>query len=344
LPIPLESQRIEASDPLQEDDLATLHNQQADDNITYAAAVPTGPAFQGPLCIAPDAAQRERLLAIPKEIDPKVSELARQIAGDGDKSRQLIRIESTLRSQHAYSLSFNPQGEPLNDFILNNRAAHCQYFASAVVMMARAVGIPARFVSGFYAHERYGSDRMVVRSRDAHAWAECWIDGVGWLTVDATPSGGRPDEIYPDPPAWKRWWEKLSDLPDEIREWVSAHVQLSKLAIFAVIIAMSAGYAFRAILRKRRRPKLAPAEYAPPGEELAALRRRFEKWLITRQIGCPPQLTWRDHLSVASAPADSVLFVKMYNQARFGGEEASVRKAEKLMEQLERNAERAQRK
>jgi transglutaminase-like putative cysteine protease len=335
LPLPLEVQEIDAQGPLEEDDLATLRDQQADDNVSYEATVATAPAFQGPLCVSPDATQRQRLLAIPGEIDPKVIELARQIAGVGDKNRQLIRIESTLRSQHAYSLTFNPQGEPLNDFILNNRAAHCQYFASAVVMMARAVGIPARFVSGFYAHERYGSDQMVVRSRDAHAWAECWIDGVGWLTVDATPSGGRPDEIYPDPPAWKRWWEKLTDLPGQIREWANAHVAISKLAIVVAVIVIATGYALRTILRRRRLPRAPSTEYAQPGEELAALRRRFEKWLSTRQIGCPPQLTWSDHLSTARAPAESVQFLRSYNRARFGGDHSSIKQAEKLLNDLE---------
>jgi hypothetical protein len=337
LPVPLEMQKIDAADPLDEDDFATLRDQREDDNQSYEVSVPTAPAFQGPLCVEPDAAQRKRLLAVPSEIDPRVIELARHIAGDGDKGRQLFRIQSSLQKLHAYSLTFNPQGEPLNDFILNNRSAHCQYFASAVVVMARAVGIPARFVSGFYAHERYGSDRMVVRSRDAHAWAECWIEGVGWLTVDATPAGGRPDEIYPDPPAWRRWWEKLTDLPEQIRAWAAAPGQRSKLLALIVAIVVSSGYILREILRRRRQPKSVLGGYPEPSEELLALKKRFENWLRLRSMGCPPQLTWMDHLSVETAQADSLLFVRTYNQARFGGDRSSVERAAELLQQLEGN-------
>jgi hypothetical protein len=333
LPVPLEATKIDAAGPLEEDDFATLHDPQADE--IYELRVPSAPDFQGPLCVEPDATQRQRLLAIPAEIDPRVIALAQAMAGLGDKTRQLFRIESALRSQHAYSLSFDPHGEPLNDFILNNRSAHCQYFASAMVMMARAVGIPSRYVSGFYAHERYGSDQMVVRSRDAHAWAECWIDGVGWLTVDATPSAGRPDEIYPDPPAWKRWWEKLTDLPNQIRSWFTAPGPRTKLLLATVAAVVFTGYVLRELLRRRRRTKTTPPGYAEPNEELASLRVRFEKWLLAKDMACPPQLTWCDHLSAATSPADLMLFVRIYDEARFGGASSAIQRAEKLLKQLE---------
>jgi hypothetical protein len=176
---------------------------------------------------------------------------------------------------------------------------------------------------------------MVVRSRDAHAWAECWIDGVGWMTVDATASGGRPDEIYKDPSAWKRWWEKLTDLPAEIRTWISSGSPTAKMYGGVAVSVIAAVYILRKILRRRRLPKSTQDGYAQPGEELLALGRRFDKWLRSRRKVCPPQLTWSDHLSAEALSTESSLFVRAYNQARFGNDPAFIAKAKELLQQLE---------
>jgi transglutaminase-like putative cysteine protease len=71
-------------------------------------------------------------------------------------------------------------------------AGHCEYFATAMVILARAAGIPARYVTGYLQGERNRfSRRFVVRQSDAHAWAEVYFPGAGWVTFDATPAAGR---------------------------------------------------------------------------------------------------------------------------------------------------------
>jgi Transglutaminase-like superfamily len=336
--LPLESVKIDA-DPLQEDDLGTLRDADPKANGPYDVLVAKQPEFQGPLAFAPSADERQRLLEIPREIDPKVIAQAKNAAGAGPPATQLIRLQQQLDAHHQYSLAFSPQGEPINDFILNNRNAHCQYFASAMVIMARAVGIPARYVNGYYAHEHYGDNQMIVRQRDAHAWAECWVDGIGWLTVDATPASGRPDGIFKDPPAWQRWWEKLSDLPTKFRQWLG-----DKYAWIGPGVAVIAALALtiwivQFVLERRRKPKLVSVGYAQPDADLLALSQRFEQWLRIRGMPCPPQRTWRDHLATMLVDSTAKRFVDAYDCARFGGKNGeTVEMAAGFLAEIERQA------
>ncbi|HEY7087587.1 MAG TPA: transglutaminase-like domain-containing protein, partial [Tepidisphaeraceae bacterium] len=218
-----------------------------------------------------------------------------------------------------------PEGDPLSDFILNHRAAHCQYFASALVVMARAIGVPARFVTGYYAHEAYGAEQTVVRQRDAHAWAECWIDGLGWITLDATAAGGLPDRQFQDASMLRRTWERITDLPGRLRDWVA---QFSRRALVTFIIT-SAGlviiaWLVRVLLASRLRKRgMNGLAYARPSEELIAAAKRFEAWLKDRGRPCRPNQTWREHVA-ALADARCDQFVDAYDRARFGGANGEV--------------------
>jgi hypothetical protein len=82
------------------------------------------------------------------------------------------------------------------DFLLNGRdsGGTCQEFASAIVMMCRSVGINARVVVGYHGGEFNSlSGYYVVKQKHAHAWAEYYIPGSGWVTSDPTPAGAAPD-------------------------------------------------------------------------------------------------------------------------------------------------------
>lgn len=82
--------------------------------------------------------------------------------------------------------------DPVEHFLLERKRGHCEYFASAMVLMLRAVSVPARVVTGFLggAWNRYG-DYVTVRQGDAHAWVEVWFGSLGWVTYDPTPPAGR---------------------------------------------------------------------------------------------------------------------------------------------------------
>jgi transglutaminase-like putative cysteine protease len=135
---------------------------------------------------------RDAYLQLPK-LDPRIPELARQITArvhtPFDKT---IALENYLRSRYTYTLNLTgkPGDDPLAHFLFETRAGHCEYFASAMAIMLRTLGIPTREVNGFLPGEYndLGED-YIVRASDAHSWVEVYFPGTGWLTFDPTPPG-----------------------------------------------------------------------------------------------------------------------------------------------------------
>ena len=131
-------------------------------------------------------------LQLPARLDRRIPELAREITKNSatpfDKA---LRIESYLRSGYAYTLNLTgkPGQDPLAHFLFEARAGHCEYFASAMAIMLRALGIPSREVNGFLPGEYNGlAGDYVVRASDAHSWVEVYFPGEGWRVFDPTPS------------------------------------------------------------------------------------------------------------------------------------------------------------
>ncbi len=348
LVLPSNTAAVRSEAAIERDDLGSLRNQeQSADDPHYAANVPTDEQFQGPLWLPMDQMQRQRALTVPAEIDPKVLAMSRQIAGDDSPAARVRRIAQHLRSGQSYSLSYDPgDADPLSDFILNRRAAHCQYFASAMVIMARAAGVPARYVTGYYAHETSGENWMVVRDRDAHAWAECWIDGIGWMTFDATPASGLPDQLFSEPSAWRKLSERIADIPRIVREWLAKMTRRTVALLFAGPASVAIIVGSVVAVWRRRRPKIQAARgYAPLDAELAAVAKRFERWLRRRAERCAPNRTWREHLATlelgTARPIDRAAcidFIDAYDEARFGGSGGqSLSRLRRRIERLERH-------
>jgi len=134
---------------------------------------------------------RETYLQLPK-LDPRIPELATQIIGRADNPYDKARaMEAYLRSHYGYTLDLSgaPPPDPLAYFLFTKRAGHCEYFASAMTVMLRSAGIPARIVNGFLTGEYndVGGD-FIVRASDAHSWVEVFFPTYGWLTFDPTPA------------------------------------------------------------------------------------------------------------------------------------------------------------
>jgi protein-glutamine gamma-glutamyltransferase len=126
-------------------------------------------------------------------LDPRIPALAAQVTRNaGTPFDKAITLESYLRRTYAYTLTLTgkPGDDPLPHFLFETRAGHCEYFASAMAVMLRTLGIPTREVNGFLPGEYndLGGD-YIVRASDAHSWVEVYFPGNGWITFDPTPPG-----------------------------------------------------------------------------------------------------------------------------------------------------------
>ena len=126
--------------------------------------------------------------------DPRTIELAQQItapyASTYDKARA---VESYLQTNYGYTLDLPPAmpDDPIAYFLFDLRAGHCEFFASSMAVMLRAVGIPARLVNGFLQGQfNEISGQYTVRASDAHTWVEVYFPRHGWVSFDPTPAEG----------------------------------------------------------------------------------------------------------------------------------------------------------
>jgi transglutaminase-like putative cysteine protease len=134
---------------------------------------------------------RDDMLLLPEKLDVRIPRLAREIIeGAPTEDLKARAIEKYLRRNYGYTLQLLPREvpDPLAHFLFERRKGHCEYFASAMAVMLRTVGIPSRVVTGF-ASGVYNplTGWQVVRASDAHSWVEAWIAGHGWRTFDPTP-------------------------------------------------------------------------------------------------------------------------------------------------------------
>ncbi len=155
-------------------------------------------------------------------LDPRIPRLALQIVGsastDYDKAAAL---ESYLRTHYGYTLQLprTPVKDPLANFLFERKQGHCEYFASSMAVMLRALRIPSRVVNGFRSDEFNDlTGNYVVRAKDAHSWVEAYFPGYGWVTFDPTPGGAAGT-----PQGWDRTLLYLDAAASFWREWVISY-------------------------------------------------------------------------------------------------------------------------
>jgi cell division septation protein DedD len=125
-------------------------------------------------------------------VDPRVARIAADVTRDAatpfDRAIALVEYFTGPQSQFRYSLETAPGSgdDALVDFLTVGRAGYCEQFASAMAVMLRTQGVPARVAVGFTAGTE-GDGYRSVSTRDAHAWVEAWFPGYGWTTFDPTP-------------------------------------------------------------------------------------------------------------------------------------------------------------
>jgi len=141
------------------------------------------PLHEGPAPRTPD-------LQIPANFDPRITQLAQRVTANTTSNYELAKaLEQHLRSEYDYSLASVTASQnytPLPEFLFEHRQGHCEYFASAMTMMLRSLGVPARLATGFSVTTRNPlTGYFEARVLDGHAWTEAWIDG-RWVTFEPT--------------------------------------------------------------------------------------------------------------------------------------------------------------
>lgn len=181
------------------------------------AVVPPEPGRQGPR-------RARRYLELPS-LDPRVAARAAEIvAGAENDYDRALRLEAALRREGRYTDSPPALGDddrsPIEDFVLGELEGHCEYFASAMVVLARAEGLPARLVNGFAGGQKNEVGGFIeVTQADAHAWVEIHFERSGWVRFDPTP----PDRRLRAETA-STLAERVAQLASAIELWWFQHV------------------------------------------------------------------------------------------------------------------------
>ena len=146
----------------------------------------------------------ETYTALPSHLEEPVFALAREAASvAASPYDKALALQSWLTRNCRYTLDVEPQPGNLDfvtHFLLDTREGYCTYFASAMTVLCRMIGLPARYVEGYLA-EPDENGQAIVTGLNAHAWTEVYFSGFGWLTFDATPvsNSGNPDESESNP-------------------------------------------------------------------------------------------------------------------------------------------------
>ncbi|HET8871752.1 MAG TPA: DUF3488 and transglutaminase-like domain-containing protein, partial [Aquabacterium sp.] len=151
------------------------------------------------------------LLQLPRALNPRTvawaHELQQKLGGPGQAAPHQL-VDAVMRhiatQGYTYTLApgeteTRPDGQPelnlIDQFWMDRKTGFCEHFATAFVVLMRAMGIPSRVVTGYQGMERNDIDGLyVVRNSHAHAWAEYWRDGIGWVRADPTAAVA-PDRI-----------------------------------------------------------------------------------------------------------------------------------------------------
>jgi hypothetical protein len=192
-------------------------------------------------------------------LDSVISEM--KISGT-DEAQKLLAVQNFFTEKFSYSLWQGPDKlatkneTALTRFLLHSRSGHCEYFATATVLLLRELGIPARYAVGYAVHEP-GGGGYVVRARDAHAWCLAWDKQTQtWEDFDTTPASWVG--IEGERASAMQWFSDL---------WSWAGFEISKLRwgqgnlreyIFWALIPVLAVLLYQIIFKRGRRRKAKP--------------------------------------------------------------------------------------
>ena len=143
--------------------------------------------------------RRQTELALPPQDNPQTLSLARDMRRRAGSDAAMVQAVLSMFNTQGYSYTLQPpllpEQDPMDAFLFEYGRGFCEHYAYAFVVMMRAAGVPARVVAGYLGGEINPINKtVIVHQFDAHAWAEVWLQGEGWVRVDPT-SAVSPERI-----------------------------------------------------------------------------------------------------------------------------------------------------
>lgn len=319
-PVRVEGERLFA--PLEARELSTPGGAVRADSMGALRHQPTAqaPTFwlrTGPrdaLLVAPP---READLQVPGALRDAFAKLARSWTQPGASPEEtLASIERHLLSEYSYSANYarRTQLDAVAEFLFVSKVGHCEAFASAMTLLARSVGVPARLVVGYRVGERNPVfSHWVVRESNAHAWVEAAGADGAWRTYDPTPMGELPQDLAHDEGGLDAVGETLATVWARIEAW------LSERTVVEFALAAVAGLVVFAALRLRRARREGggtleiDAGFSRPLDAFVALERASAARGLARAKGETLE-RWAERLPAPVADA-----VRAYAAHRYGG-------------------------
>lgn len=302
----------------------------------------------------PPAQDSNNYLQLPPDSDRLVS-LARHFSGSGTAQEQAYRIVNRIRQEYEYSTELAGSAEnlqedsPLARFLFSRRTGTCVHFATALTLMLRSVGVPARMATGFL-----GADwnpiggYYAVYHRSAHSWTEAYLEG-RWQTLDGTPPGDTMSTGWAASTvamlldSFRMAWHKRIVSYDaasqfriaiSLREYWITGFRLKKstswfsFTPFVVVVLVGAGIGGLIWARKRwRTPSLRTTRSRAARKthkEVTQLYLYLDKRLALLGYARPFSSTPNEHLRFLSDQAPALASIaqqitQRYNEVRFGG-------------------------
>ncbi|MDW8245611.1 MAG: transglutaminase domain-containing protein, partial [Sandaracinaceae bacterium] len=212
--------------------------------------------------------------------DPRYLELAHSIVSSlpsplrEDPYAQALAISNWLSKNGIYSLRSKHAGapDPTADFLFGDRKGYCIHFAHAAAFLMRSLGLPARVGTGYVYPEaaRRGGSAILLSAQNGHAWAELYLQGVGWVVVDVFPEQSLDEGIAPPDEDLQRLLAEMlrgnQILPEDgseppvpieelTRSWLKQGLVVLGFAFLAIVLAMYFIKAWRSLIPLFARPE-----------------------------------------------------------------------------------------
>jgi len=174
-------------DTLMSSDLQVLSREPVRIRIRYAGSSYLNYSLAAEL----NSRDRELALQLNDDENPRTFSLAKQWVDAKKTPEQIVQTALTMYREQPFAYTLRPpllsRLSPVDDFLFNTRRGFCEHYASSFVFLMRAAGVPARVVTGYQGGEvNPVGNYLIVRQNDAHAWAEVWLQGRGWVRIDPT--------------------------------------------------------------------------------------------------------------------------------------------------------------